>query len=272
MNFTSVSWFKRREPTMRFINIIQFLTRISIKKDMPYDPNIDKGIVYFPMVGAIIGLVLMCGNLFFSWIFLGVGNSYLQSILIVVLELVVTGGLHMDGFGDSFDGLFSYRSKDRILDIMKDPRLGTNGLLAIMSLILLKIEVMTILIDYNMVWYIGFMPIISRLGAVFMTYKTIPARENGMGNMFIGKCSGVALTIGIVFTIIWSIGLHLYIGFGIESLLFLFCSIPIVFILERLLINFSYKKIEGITGDILGCGIEASEVFFLIYILVLMRW
>ena len=55
------------------------------------------------------------------------------------------------------------------------------------------------------------------------------------------------------------------------NLLYMLGSIILIFILVRLLIGLSYKKVDGITGDVLGCGIELSEVVFLIYILIAMR-
>ena len=107
-----IIWIGARElgevPSMRFISILQFLTRISIKKDIGYDPHMERGIVYFPVVGAVIGLLLFVGFRAFSWLFSGIDNIYLLATLILILELIITGGLHMDGFGDTFDGFFSY--------------------------------------------------------------------------------------------------------------------------------------------------------------------
>ncbi|WP_455104765.1 adenosylcobinamide-GDP ribazoletransferase [Peptostreptococcus sp.] len=258
---------------MRFISILQFLTRISIKKDIGYDPHMERGIVYFPVVGAIIGLLLFVGFRAFSWLFSGIDNIYLLATLILILELIITGGLHMDGFGDTFDGFFSYRSKDRILEIMKDPRLGTNGLLAIVVLVVLKIVAMATLIYYNMAVYLIFMPIVGRLAGVFLTYKTRPARENGMGNMFIGKCSTSALVLASLFTALSAIAIGYLIGLNTYIFIYLYLigSMVLIFVLSRLLIGLSYRRIDGITGDLLGCVIEISEVVFLIYILIVMR-
>ena len=272
-----IIWIGARElgevPSMRFISILQFLTRISIKKDIGYDPHMERGIVYFPVVGAIIGLILFVGFRVFNWIFSGIDNIYLLATLILILELIITGGLHMDGFGDTFDGFFSYRSKDRILEIMRDPRLGTNGLLAIVALVVLKIVAMATLIYYNMAVYLIFMPIVGRLAGVFLTYKTRPARENGMGNMFIGKCSTSALVLASLFTALSAIAIEYLIGFNTYIFIYLYLigSMVLIFVLSRLLINLSYRRIDGITGDLLGCVIEISEVVFLIYILIVMR-
>lgn len=272
-----IIWIGARDlgevPSMRFISILQFLTRISIKKDIGYDPHMERGIVYFPVVGAIIGLLLFVGFRAFNWLFSGIDNIYLLATLILILELIITGGLHMDGFGDTFDGFFSYRSKDRILEIMRDPRLGTNGLLAIVALVVLKIVAMATLIAYNLAVYLIFMPIVGRLAGVFLTYKTRPARENGMGNMFIGKCSTSALVLASLFTALSAIAIEYLIGFKTYIFIYLYLigSMVLIFVLSRLLIGLSYKRIDGITGDLLGCVIEISEVVFLIYILIVMR-
>lgn len=272
-----IIWIGARDlgevPSMRFISILQFLTRISIKKDIGYDPHMERGIVYFPVVGAIIGLLLFVGFRAFNWLFSGIDNIYLLATLILILELIITGGLHMDGFGDTFDGFFSYRSKDRILEIMRDPRLGTNGLLAIVALVVLKIVAMATLIAYNMAVYLIFMPIVGRLAGVFLTYKTRPARENGMGNMFIGKCSTSALVLASLFTALSAIAIEYLIGFKTYIFIYLYLigSMVLIFVLSRLLIGLSYRRIDGITGDLLGCVIEISEVAFLIYILIVMR-
>lgn len=272
-----IIWIGARDlgevPSMRFISILQFLTRISIKKDIGYDSHMERGIVYFPVVGAIIGLLLFVGFRAFNWLFSGIDNIYLLATLILILELIITGGLHMDGFGDTFDGFFSYRSKDRILEIMKDPRLGTNGLLAIVVLVVLKIVAMATLIYYNLAVYLIFMPIVGRLAGVFLTYKTRPARENGMGNMFIGKCSTSALVLASLFTALSAIAIEYLIGFNTYIFIYLYLigSMVLIFVLSRLLISLSYRRIDGITGDLLGCVIEISEVVFLIYILIVMR-
>ena len=110
------------------------MTRIPIKVDVGFDEEFHKSIVYFPLVGFVIGLISyivgVLGNLIF--------DPFLTSILIVACEVIVTGGLHIDGLGDTFDAIYSNRDKERMLEIMKDSRLGTNSLLAILFLVLIK--------------------------------------------------------------------------------------------------------------------------------------
>ena len=137
-----------------------------------------------------------------------------------------------------------------MLEIMKDSRLGTNSLLAIMFLILLKIGFIYSIINNNLLWTVIFMPVVARLGVIVMMYKTVTPRENGMGNLFIGKASTSMFAIAILYTII--------------------CTIIILFIFNNLFKKHIYKKIDGVTGDILGCTIELGELIYLFCIYLLL--
>ena len=94
-----------------------------------------------------------------------------------------------------------------------------------------------------------------------------------MGNIFIGKCSTSALVLASLFTALSAIAIEYLIGFKTYIFIYLYLigSMVLIFVLSRLLIGLSYRRIDGITGDLLGCVIEISEVVFLIYILIVMR-
>ena len=175
----------------RFISILQFMTRIPINIDTGFDEEFHKTITYFPLVGLVLGILIYIIGLI-SGIFF---DSFITSIIVTLALVILTGGLHIDGLGDTFDAIYSYRDKERMLEIMKDSRLGTNSLLAVMFLILLKIGLIYSIINNNLFWTIIFMPMLARLGVLVLTYKTVTPRKNGLGNLFIGKCSlGMFLT------------------------------------------------------------------------------
>ena len=187
----------------RFISILQFMTRIPINIDTGFDEEFHKTITYFPLVGLVLGVLIYIIGLV-SGIFF---DSFITSIIVTLALVILTGGLHIDGLGDTFDAIYSYRDKERMLEIMKDSRLGTNSLLAIMFLILLKIGFIYSIINNNLLWTVIFMPVVARLGVIVMMYKTVTPRENGMGNLFIGKASTSMFTIAILYTIILIIGI-----------------------------------------------------------------
>lgn len=272
----------------RFINIVQFLTRLKIKNNAPFDPDLGRGVVYFPIVGMIIGGILI----FIYWI-LGVfqplaDHSLVMAICLVFSEVVITGGLHIDGLADTFDGIFSYRSKDRILEIMKDSRMGTNATLAVFFVLILKIAIIDAFLDIGVVWPIFMMPIMGRYLALLLTYRTIPARENGMGNIFIGMANKRTLVFASVFVVVtlvvvqiffcYNIGGYLlnmenqrlgmwYLAFKILKVILLVLG-PVILmnIFAHVIKSGVYRKIGGLTGDILGCSIEIGELAFILYI------
>ena len=240
----------------RFISILQFMTRIPINIDTGFDEEFHKTITYFPLVGLVLGVLIYIIGLV-SGIFF---DSFITSIIVTLALVILTGGLHIDGLGDTFDAIYSYRDKERMLEIMKDSRLGTNSLLAIMFLILLKIGFIYSIINNSLLWTV-----------IVMMYKTVTPRENGMGNLFIGKASTSMFTIAILYTIILIIGISklIFLVSTFEAMM-LISTIIILFIFNNLFKKHIYKKIDGVTGDILGCTIELGELIYLFCIYLLL--
>lgn len=238
------------------------MTRIPIKADVGFDEDFHKSIVYFPLVGLVIGLI----SFFVGSLFIRIFDPFVTSILIVASQVIITGGLHIDGLGDTFDAIYSNRDKERMLEIMKDSRLGTNSLLAILFLVLIKIGLLNSAINSNLMCLVIFMPMISRLGVIVMFYKTVTPRKVGMGNIFIGKATLGMFTIAIVYTVLILIFIGKFIFLSTNlNIIKLLVSILAVMIFNCLFKRHIYKKIDGVTGDILGCTIELGELIFLLF-------
>lgn len=247
----------------RLIAITQFLTRIPIPIDVGFDEEFHKSTVYFPTVGLLLGILYYITAFFATRLF----EPYIASVLVVMMTAILTGGLHLDGVGDTFDGLYSYRSKERILEIMKDSRLGTNALLGILFLSLLKIGFVYELLEQNRLWPLILMPVFARTMQVVSCYRTKTPRENGMGNFFIGKVSTKILILASLSCLIMS----MLVVFIFETDYFrVYLGQLIIFgglcTLVRWFVKSVYKKIDGITGDILGCICELMELMYLILI------
>lgn len=238
------------------------MTRIPIKADIGFDEEFHKSIVYFPLVGFVIGLIsFVVGSLAIQ-----IFDPFITSILIVAGEVILTGGLHIDGLGDTFDAIYSNRDKERMLEIMKDSRLGTNSLLAILFLVLIKVGLLNSAISSNLMCLIIFMPMISRLGVIVMLYKTVTPRKVGMGNIFIGKATLGMFITAIVYTVVILIIISKFIFLSTNlNIIELLLSIVAVMLFDYLFKNHIYKKIDGVTGDILGCTIELGELIFLLF-------
>ncbi len=238
------------------------MTRIPIKADMGFDEEFHKSIVYFPLVGIVIGLIsFIIGSLAIQ-----IFDPFITAIIIVAGEVILTGGLHIDGLGDTFDAIYSNRDKERMLEIMKDSRLGTNSLLAILFLILIKIGLLNSAINSNLMCLIIFMPMISRLGVIVMLYKTVTPRKVGMGNIFIGKATKGMFITAILYTVAILVLISKFVFLSTNlNIIKLLLSIVVVMLFDYLFKNHIYKKIDGVTGDILGCTIELGELIFLLF-------
>lgn len=249
----------------RLIGIIQFMTRIPIPVDTGFDEDFHKSIIYFPIVGLVLGICYML----VARLGLVLFNPYITAVLVLASEVILTGGLHLDGLGDSFDGLYSYRDKEKILEIMKDSRLGTNGLLAIVIVFLLKVGFLNSLLEQNILWPILTMPVVARSMQVIACYRTKTPREKGMGNIFIGKVS-TSYLIGVI-TLMLGINLgSIYLMEGQILYANEIITLLIMAVGVKLFVKSVYKKIDGITGDILGCICELSELVYLMIIYMMM--
>lgn len=241
------------------ILMIQFLTRIPLPIAIEAETkDFEKGVVYFPVIGMLVGLLLF-GVI---KLFLGYIDTLTLSVLLVFFEVLVTGGLHLDGLADSFDGLFSYRDKERMLEIMKDSRIGSNGVLILIFTLLFKTVLVNQILLNNLLGAILIMPAISRAMTVFASRISPYARENGMGNFFIGKVNNVQLFLGLLVTLLWT-----YL-FSPESIWMLIPSL----ITTGLWCRMCHHKIGGMTGDTLGANTELQEILILLLFVLSLRF
>ena len=184
------------------------------------------------------------------------GFSFLTSAtLSVIAYLYITGGLHMDGLADSADGLFSGRGRERILEIMKDSRIGSNGALMMVSVILLKIFLLSEL-EHNMAIVLLLIPVFSKFNVIFSCKISKYAREDGMGNFFIGKISN--------FNFIFALA-SIFIIIGVINYKFLYV-LPIEILLTYMFTRYVSNIIGGMTGDTIGALSELSDVMSLFLI------
>jgi len=238
----------------QLILLIQFLTRIPINIHLDVTrEDLSKAVIYFPIVGYIVGGIL-------SLVYLSLNASIDQLILVflvVMIQVIITGGLHIDGLSDTFDGIYSGREKSKILEIMKDPNVGTFGVLSILFAIGFKF-VLLYKIENQMLWVLLLMPVFSRVCVMIASYKGHYARKNGLGNLFIEQVTKKQLLIGLFFTMVPMYFVQsIYLGLLVNVLFTVW------------FVSYVSKKIGGITGDTLGAIVELNEVIFLgvIYIM-----
>lgn len=240
--------------------MIQFLTTIPIKARLNVTAeDFGKGLVFAPVIGLLIG-----GILAGAWYVAGlVFPVQVTAVLIVILYILLTGGLHLDGLGDTFDGLFSNRSKERMLEIMRDSRVGTNAVLAVIAVLLLNTALLASFNTNDLLIIILLMPVAGRIGSLVGAGVSVYARSGeGLGKSFIDCCGGKEILIGLLpYLAIF------YLSAGIKGLII--CIIPPIS--AYILIKLFSRKIGGATGDLLGAVCELNQTIFLLSAFVIIK-
>ncbi len=221
-----------------FLLLFQFITRIPVNISLACEKeNFKKATLYFPVVGAILGAI--------EYLIFYITSIWLPlpmvAIITVIVGIFITGGLHMDGLGDTCDGFFSFRSRERIIEIMKDSRVGSFGVLAMIIDIAVKA-----------------LGMISRLFTVFIALIGKSAKKEGTGNFYIGNTNSVYFTGALTLTLL--IG---SLFFNIKYIIMLLLGGLIVTIIFNLFCN---SKIGGHSGDTLGANNEIVELALFILI------
>lgn len=235
---------------------LQFFTRIPVNIAIDFNSkNIKYSIFFLPLVGAVIGAV--GGGIFYI---LKPYNNLIAGFLALISTIGLTGGLHLDGLSDTCDGFFSNKDKERTLEIMKDSRIGAFGVLSLILLILFKfILIISIerLVLAMILSFINSRLVVSRI----ISYKKV-SKEEGLGSLF-HRSNPKTLTL--ISTMIYIVILFLLdIRFIIPLI--------ITFLLGEYISKVSYRKIDGLTGDIYGTIIELGEVISLLGFWGVMIW
>ena len=280
-----------------FFIALQFLTRLKIVNQTEWSvEDFGKSVVAFPYVGLIIGLILA--------LLYGILSPFIPLVplmlILVIAEFLITGGLHADGLMDTSDGLFSGRERDRKLEIMKDSRIGSFGVVAFVFVTLLKWQLLTAIPTAEFIpMALIMMPLMSRWSLVLSIRSYPYAREQGMGAAFANLAPKhvityntlstffmpiVILLIGVIlYTLLYGVysifsiadvgyvvglGVLVYATLGIFQINIV--SMIITYIINRILNHYIVKQLGGTTGDTYGFVVEVTEVLLLlIYIIIL---
>lgn len=241
-----------------FILGLQFLTRLPINIKIEFDKKIlSKTPIFFPVIGMIIGGI--AGIVYYLLSFLNKDIAALGAVLSLV---VVTGGLHMDGLSDTCDGFFSSRTREKVLEIMKDSRVGTFGVIAIVFDILLKYVLLRNMELGVVVPSLILSCAIGRTIIVMFISFGKSARPGGMGEIFTSENSKGYF--------VWSLIILFVFGVVIVKYVFLMVFFAAI-IFSLLFMRYSYIIIGGVTGDIYGAVCELSEIVAMMAFLLVMQ-
>ena len=215
---------------------------------------------FLPTIGTVIGGMLIA-VLYLVGHFCS--NELLIAFLVIGAWILITGAIHLDGLMDASDGLLSHRSRDKMLEIMKDSRVGNFGAISGLMLVLAKIFAFSALTGVHQMPVLLLVPAWARWAEVFAIAWYPYARSEGMGKIWHDSTKIEDLlwsaVIPLIISIILSIQFH--------SLLCLY--IAAAAIIPGLAFSFwVHRTLHGHTGDTYGATVEFSEACALVILAV----
>ena len=230
------------------IAALRFTTILPVGNKAAFEPL--KMLPFFPVVGLLIGGILFAVD----HVLLRLWSPPVVAVFDVLLLVGLTGAFHMDGLADTFDGLYGQWDRETALTIMKDSRIGTMGMVGVVSVLAIKWCGLMELSHHRGVMLVV-IPALSRSSVLFgIRFLSYGRSSEGLGHkFFLQKLKPkmfwpVAIPVMLTLTTGWQ-GLVLLMAFlGITA--------GIIYYYKR--------KIDCVTGDMLGAMIEITEAGLLI--------
>lgn len=255
-----------KQQARLFFIALQFLTRLPIPHWVGFHPDwLSRSAVFFPLVGAIVGL---CNGLVW-WL---CGHWLPNSVSIAVMmaaSLLITGAFHEDGFADVCDGFGGGATRERILSIMKDSRVGAYGAMGIAMLLIVKWTTLAALPVDGFVLLLITTHMLSRWYATALIWRLpyVRADEDGKAKPLANKLSGMQWMMGGIFGAIPVI-VMLSMSSSVNSLVVILQAIGVGVLLSAacalLAAVYFNDRLGGYTGDCLGATQQITEISFLL--------
>lgn len=239
------------------LQAISFLTILPVgPSSLLEGKSMARSMAFFPLVGLLIGLLLVLGNYLFSLLF----PKPLVLWLVIGLLAFLTRGLHLDGLADTMDGLASGGGKEKILEVMRDSRIGAFGVISLILLLGAKYFALDQISNASIPFTLILMAVSGRSSMVLVCYRSPYARSaDGLGKPFTEHLGVREVTIALISAFAISL-----LTMGVKGIL-VFFGICLFSMGYRF---FFIKKLEGVTGDILGGANELAELLSLLLILL----
>jgi len=244
-----------------FITAIRTLTIFPVPGKDTND--FSASIKWFSLIGFILG-AFMFAIVILLKPFSGFLSAEVLAIFLVLAITVMTRGLHLDGLADWADGFLGNIHKERTLAIMKDPHVGTFGIVALFILLMMKWVFFKRLIVEDLEFLIIGPYVISRTAmASLSVLYNYGGDQDGLGKSFIANAKRSNLYFALTITVVLLSFLY-----GVSGILLFGTAL----IFERVLGYWFARKLGGVTGDLLGAACEISETAFLFIFFIVMKY
>ncbi|HEV3040434.1 MAG TPA: adenosylcobinamide-GDP ribazoletransferase [Candidatus Angelobacter sp.] len=230
-----------------FVTAFRFLTRIPIPGKSHAHASLSGATMFFPIVGLAIAL----GAIGLRRVLLSHFPASIVAALVLSYLVLITGGFHEDGLADSADGFGGGWTKERILEIMRDSRIGSFGALAIGLSLLIRYSLLSSLRADRFSAYIIVAHVLCRWTTLPLSFFMRPARAEGQGTGIAQKISGLSLIFGTL--------IALAVGYFVMHLA-LWVPLITAMIVTLLSALYYQSQIGGITGDCFGATNQLTEI------------
>ncbi len=239
---------------------LQFLTTIPVLlKQLPRDEDMGRSLLYYPLVGLLIGGLLAA---------FAAGLSHLSSpttaplvaALTLIIWVLLTGGLHLDGLADSVDALMGgFGDRQKTLEIMKDPTSGPMGVISLVLVLLVKFAALWLAIGMQNWLGILIAPLLGRTALIALFLTTPYVRKGGLGALISKhmpkQTSLLVMLIALTITVAIA---------GINAVWSLLACAAAFIALRALFLS----RLGGTTGDSAGALVELTEMMTLVVVVL----
>ena len=212
--------------------------------------------IFFPVVGFFLGSILVLANFLLE----PFASAILISVVVVTLLALLTRGLHLDGLGDTFDGLGAGGDRERMLRIMDDSHTGAFGILAIVLVLFFKIHAIESL-DSERWRALLVAPVLGRWAMVLLGHRSQAAKQ-GLGSTLIDHLSAKHLFLATLITVLLVAAILHAAGIAMMAWVAVFTIVSKAYF---------HRRLGGVTGDTFGAVGELSETSVLFFLALGMR-
>jgi len=234
---------------IRFCTALRFLTVVPVSWRAQDDSRyFNSCLAFFPIIGLIIG----CLGYVAVYLLQIILPLQVVAVIAIIYLAFISGCLHLDGLSDSADGLFSARSKERSLEIMKDSRAGAMGVVVVVCVLLAKYAALSAMSCEKLCLVVFLMPLVGRCAIIFtMAHQKYARKEGGLGLLFYSASSKTAA--------IWAF-LLLLLLLSVLTPSYVISILISVLVTNYLFAKWCTSRIGGATGDTLGAICELTEM------------
>ncbi|MCX6012622.1 MAG: adenosylcobinamide-GDP ribazoletransferase [Chloroflexi bacterium] len=245
---------------MRLLAAFQFLTSLPFGTRRQFSQSeIGKSQAFFPLVGFFIGVVLVSLYYLFT-LFLPVPVT---DALLIVAIVLLTAGLHLDGFLDTCDGIAGGGTPEERWRIMRDSHAGGIGVVSVSVLILLKYVSLINIPGNDILAALLLMPVLGRWAISYSIFTFPYARQEGLGKVFKDNSGWRGMVVASIIAVVVAFLFAGLAGLAVMAVIWLFV-IAVSFYMKR--------RFAGLTGDTYGAINELVEVLVLILMIVIIKY